>query len=126
MYDFSRLSLLAELILSLTLLFIWLMQRQEKHALYWGLGQISLGLITLYWQVNQPFAESPVHLLVMTGLMLGGVSGYWSGTRFFLGRPILPRKLLAILLLLGLHLRSVLRHPARIATPLWQHTGHAE
>ena len=46
MSDFSRLSLLAELILSLTLLFIWLMQRQEKHALYWGLGQISLGLIT--------------------------------------------------------------------------------
>ena len=86
MPEFFYVSLLAEIVLSLILLFIWLPQRQEKHALFWGIAQLSLTFMTLYWHESQAwFGQSPFRWIMITALV-GGMAAYWHGTRFFLGR----------------------------------------
>jgi len=32
----------ADTILSALLIFLWLMQRKERHALFWGVGQLAI------------------------------------------------------------------------------------
>ena len=49
MSDMVLISTLADGMLSAALLVLWLVQREERHALYWGLGQLSIGILTVIW-----------------------------------------------------------------------------
>lgn len=87
MPDFVHLSLLAELSISVILIFIWALQRQEKHALLWGLAQIARASTVLYWLHSASLFGSPPHTaILMIGLCLF-ISAFWNGTRYFIGQP---------------------------------------
>jgi diguanylate cyclase (GGDEF)-like protein/PAS domain S-box-containing protein len=76
----------ADAILSAILIFLWLMQRKEKHALFWGVGQLAIMSGSIIWVAGDHlFAfQSRVYLC---GLFLTiGAAGYWAGTQFFIGK----------------------------------------
>ncbi|GJJ01074.1 hypothetical protein RugamoR64_16120 [Duganella rhizosphaerae] len=75
----------ADAILSTLLIFLWLMQRKEKHALFWGLGQLSVmgGIIT--WFIGDRIFSETLRIQLCAVLLSAGLIGYWSGTKFFLG-----------------------------------------
>lgn len=80
-----NLSLLADLILGTILIFLWLVRRGDRHALYWGVGQIMLGVATFAWHFDaRPLWLSSVTIL--TGTL--GLLGYVTGTLHFCGKPI--------------------------------------
>jgi len=84
--QYAILTLVADVILSTILIFLWLMQRKEKHALFWGVGQLAImGGTMLAFLAETPWAlalRSPVCAL----LMPLALAGYWAGTRYFLGQ----------------------------------------
>ena len=76
-------TLVADLILSTILISLWLMQRKEKHALFWGVGQLAImaGTMLAFLAPAWPL-RSPVCAL----LLPLALAGYWAGTLYFLGR----------------------------------------
>jgi diguanylate cyclase (GGDEF)-like protein/PAS domain S-box-containing protein len=76
----------ADTILSALLIFLWLMQRKEKHALFWGAGQLAIMAGGIIWFAGAEMM--PLHMrLYLCALCLSmGLAGYWSGTQFFIGK----------------------------------------
>lgn len=85
MYTTIHLSLLADLTLGSILIFLWVVRRHDRHALYWGIGQIMLGIAAGIWSL---------HTLGTTALSLSaaccviGISAYIAGTQHFCARPL--------------------------------------
>lgn len=95
----------ADAILSTLLIFLWLMQRKEKHALFWGLGQLAVMSGIVLWFIGDRYLAEVWRMPLCSALLAGGMVGYWSGTKFFLGelhayqqRWVLPVALLITLL----------------------------
>lgn len=83
-----HLSLLADLILGGILIFLWVIRRGDRHALYWGAAQILLGVTAAVWSlsIQQLWATA---LFIGTGTL--GLAGYVAGTQHFCGKPIVWR-----------------------------------
>jgi len=79
--DFS-----ADTILSALLIFLWIIQRKERHALFWGAGQFSVMIGSAIW-LNSEDVLSLSTRLYLCGLSLSlAIAGYWAGTQFFIGK----------------------------------------
>jgi len=76
----------ADVILSALLIFLWLVQRKEKHALFWGLGQFAVMAGTVLWIGGRQFMPELVWLYLCGLLLAVALMGYWGGTQFFLGK----------------------------------------
>ena len=84
--QYAYLSVMADAILSAILIFLWQMQRKERHALFWGLGQLSIMAATAFW-FAPPAGLSYEFKGALCGALLScGVAGYWYGTRYFVGK----------------------------------------
>ncbi|WP_229219029.1 putative bifunctional diguanylate cyclase/phosphodiesterase [Rugamonas brunnea] len=82
--QYAYISVMADAILSAILLFLWLMQRKERHALYWAMGQLSIMGAFALWFSGVPALE-PLRRPLGALLITAGAAGYWAGTQFFLG-----------------------------------------
>jgi diguanylate cyclase (GGDEF)-like protein/PAS domain S-box-containing protein len=76
----------ADTILSALLVFLWLMQRKEKHALFWGVGQLSVMAGGVLWFKGAGLVSPQWHLYLCGLCLTVGMAGYWAGTQFFIGR----------------------------------------
>ena len=86
MSDMVLISTLADGMLSAALLVLWLVQREERHALYWGLGQLSLGILTVIWYWQQQGVVAPwIPWSLRVSLSLG-LLFYIQGTLYATGR----------------------------------------
>lgn len=86
MSDMVLISTLADGMLGAALLVLWLVQREERHALYWGVGQLSLGILTVIWYWQQQGVANP---LLPWGLRISlslGLLFYIQGTLHATGR----------------------------------------
>jgi diguanylate cyclase (GGDEF)-like protein/PAS domain S-box-containing protein len=82
--QYAYISVMADAILSAILLFLWLMQRKERHALYWAMGQLSIMAAFALW-FSGVAALEPLRRPLGALLITAGAAGYWAGTQFFLG-----------------------------------------
>ncbi|MYM37208.1 EAL domain-containing protein [Duganella sp. FT94W] len=62
------------------------MQRKERHALFWGLGQLSVMAGGLVWFKAGHALSLQWQLYLCAFFLSGGMVGYWAGTQFFIGR----------------------------------------
>jgi diguanylate cyclase (GGDEF)-like protein/PAS domain S-box-containing protein len=76
----------ADTILSALLIFLWLMQRKEKHALFWGIGQLAIMAGGIVWFGTANFMSLQWRLYLSAFFLSAGMAGYWSGTQFFIGK----------------------------------------
>lgn len=76
----------ADTILSALLIFLWLMQRKEKHALFWGVGQLSVMAGGVLWFKGTGVVPLQWQLYLCALFLTVGMAGYWSGTQFFIGK----------------------------------------
>jgi diguanylate cyclase (GGDEF)-like protein/PAS domain S-box-containing protein len=108
MFSIVHLSLLADGTLSVMLFLLWVMQRTEKHALYWGLGQLLLAIGTLlYWEPSsRVFLQTtlPGSITIIMGV---GIAGYILGTQIFCGLPLRTLPTLFVLTLFCLTLSFI-------------------
>lgn len=111
MQDMALVSFVVDVLLSVLLIFLWWLQRRDFHALYWGLGHLSLTLMVLYWYLPQPLLPGYVwRYEIVTLLALGGWCGYWFGSRWALGANLTHwRRELWVLLIIALFLRSTVQ-----------------
>ena len=75
----------ADAILSTLLVFLWLMQRKEKHALFWGVGQFAVMSGSMLFFMGDELLPHAFKLYFCALLLTIGMAGYWGGTQFFLG-----------------------------------------
>ncbi len=75
-------ALAVDVILGVVLVFLWLRQRDELHAIFWAVGQLSLTAGTAIWFLGP--AQWP-KLMSSAILLTTSVAGFWSGTEYFLG-----------------------------------------
>lgn len=104
MLMFSQGFMLADLALSLVLIFLWVTQREDRHALFWGIGQLALMAMWLYWGTS---LQSPARKEILLALFVAGLMAYWYGTRAFCGLASNLHKSLPIFALMALGLRLV-------------------
>jgi len=76
----------ADAILSAILIFLWLMQRKEKHALFWGVGQMAVMCGSALWLVGGHLFPLSWRLYLCALCLSIGAAGYWAGTQFFIGK----------------------------------------
>jgi len=76
----------ADAILSVLLIFLWLMQRKEKHALFWGAGQLSVMAGGVVWFKAGNLVSLQWQLYLCALFLTVGMAGYWAGMQFFIGR----------------------------------------
>ncbi|WP_176461109.1 bifunctional diguanylate cyclase/phosphodiesterase [Janthinobacterium sp. PC23-8] len=97
-------SLAADAILIALLLFLWVRQRSEWHALWWACGQLSLSFGSASWILG---AQSSMHHLFAAISLCGAVAGFVGGTEYFLGhlhrRHLRPMALACGLGVIGLY-----------------------
>jgi diguanylate cyclase (GGDEF)-like protein/PAS domain S-box-containing protein len=74
----------ADTMLSAILIFLWLMQRKEKHALCWGVAQFSVICGSALWLVGADLLTLPWRVYFCALSLAIGMGGYWAGTRFFI------------------------------------------
>ena len=74
----------ADAILSALLIFLWLTQRKEKHALFWGLGQLAIMAGSIVWFLGSVYIFNTLRLSLCAILLCLGMAGYWAGTTFFI------------------------------------------
>lgn len=86
----------SDAILSALLLFLWLTQRKEKHALFWGVGQLAIMTGVMIWFLGAQVLPLQLRLFICALMLVVAMIGYWCGTQYFLGdlrrqqaRPIL-------------------------------------
>jgi diguanylate cyclase (GGDEF)-like protein/PAS domain S-box-containing protein len=84
-FSLIQVSLLADLALGSILVFIWLGRREDRHALYWGGGQILLGVTATLWSLRIPGLWMAA---LNTAICTTGLMGLIVGTRFFCGKPL--------------------------------------
>jgi diguanylate cyclase (GGDEF)-like protein/PAS domain S-box-containing protein len=111
MQDMALVSFVVDVLLSVLLIFLWWLQRRDFHALYWGLGHLSLTFMVLYWYLPQPLLPGYAwRYEIVTLLALGGWCGYWFGSRWALGADLTHwRRELWVLLITALVLRSTVQ-----------------
>jgi diguanylate cyclase (GGDEF)-like protein/PAS domain S-box-containing protein len=109
----------ADLILSVLLIFLWLMQRKEKHALLWGVGQFSIMSGSVIWFLTTNILSESTRAIWLALLVTFGMLAYWSGTQFFLGtlrrshlRPIIITGILSTGLLYVIWFANISAAPA--------------
>ena len=110
-------SLAADLILGVILLFLWLRQRYEWHALFWAVGQFALTAGTASWFLGPK--DWPRHLISAITLATS-MAGFWAGTEFFLGN--LKRRHLRPVLLGALTLAALI-YGVWLLEPTWSVRG---
>ncbi|WP_296002524.1 EAL domain-containing protein [Rugamonas sp.] len=117
--QYAYLSVMADAILSAILIFLWRMQRKERHALFWGLGQLSIMAATAFWFMPSDFLGATLRGILCAVLLSCGVAGYWYGTRYFIGKDGGGRRtLLAWAALAGALLLVALEADPAVALPL--------
>ncbi|MBV7537476.1 EAL domain-containing protein [Duganella sp. sic0402] len=62
------------------------MQRKEKHALFWGVGQLSVMAGGVLWFKGTGVVPLQWQLYLCALFLTVGMAGYWSGTQFFIGK----------------------------------------
>lgn len=107
MKDMVLVSFVVDLLFGFLLLFLFMLQRRDRHALFWGLGHLSLSLLILFWYL--PATALPFPWLkheFMTLLAFGGWCGYWFGSRWVVAYQLTSwRGELGLFLVLALLLR---------------------
>ena len=78
-------ALASDAILSGLLIFLWLTQRKEKHALFWGAGQLAMMAGVMAWFIGADVLPHQIRLFVCALTLTLGMVGYWGGTQYFLG-----------------------------------------
>jgi diguanylate cyclase (GGDEF)-like protein/PAS domain S-box-containing protein len=78
-------ALASDAILSGLLIFLWLTQRKEKHALFWGAGQLAMMAGVMAWFIGEDVLPHQIRLFVCALMLTFGLVGYWGGTQYFLG-----------------------------------------
>lgn len=108
MQDMALVSFVVDVLLSVLLIFLWWVQRRDFHALYWGLGHLSLTLMLFYWYLPQAIQPGyAFRLEIICVLALGGWCGYWFGSRWALGADLSRwRRELWLLVVAALLLRA--------------------
>jgi len=76
----------ADAILSAILIFLWLMQRKERHALCWGVAQFSVVTGSAIWLLGDGLFLPAVRVYFCALSLSVGMAGYWAGTQFFTGK----------------------------------------
>jgi diguanylate cyclase (GGDEF)-like protein/PAS domain S-box-containing protein len=76
----------ADTILSVLLIFLWLMQRKERHALFWGVGQLAIMAGGIIWFGTGDILALHWRLYLSALCLSAGMAWYWSGTQFFIGK----------------------------------------
>ena len=98
-------ALASDAILSGLLIFLWLTQRKEKHALFWGVGQLAMMTGVMAWFIGADVLPHQIRLFVCALMLTIGMIGYWGGTQYFLGylhRHHLRAIVTAVVVLTGL------------------------
>ena len=98
-------ALASDAILSGLLIFLWLTQRKEKHALFWGVGQLAMMTGVMAWFIGADVLPHQIRLFVCALMLTIGMIGYWGGTQYFLGylhRRHLRAIVTAVVVLTGL------------------------
>lgn len=98
-------ALASDAILSGLLIFLWLTQRKEKHALFWGVGQLAMMTGVMAWFIGVDVLPHQIRLFVCALMLTIGMIGYWGGTQYFLGylhRRHLRAIVTAVVVLTGL------------------------
>ncbi|MTV40129.1 EAL domain-containing protein [Duganella radicis] len=62
------------------------MQRKEKHALFWGVGQLTVMSGSVVWLAGDYLLPLQWRLYFCAFCLTIGMAGYWAGTQFFIGR----------------------------------------
>ena len=75
----------SDAILSILLIFLWLTQPKEKHALFWGLGQLAVMTGVMTWFLGESIFPQQLRFFICALMLTGGIIGYWGGTQYFLG-----------------------------------------
>jgi len=109
MQDMALVSFVVDVLLSVLLIFLWWVQRRDFHALYWGLGHLSMTLMVLYWYLPQPLLPGyAFRYEIVTLLALGCWSGYWFGSRCAVGADLTNwRREFWVLLVVAAFLRAM-------------------
>jgi diguanylate cyclase (GGDEF)-like protein/PAS domain S-box-containing protein len=83
--QYAIFTVVADAILSSILIFLWLIQRKEKHALFWGVGQLAImcGTLLIFLADGLPLQALRIPLCAL--LLPLALGGYWAGTRYFVG-----------------------------------------
>jgi hypothetical protein len=66
----------ADAILSALLIFLWLMQPKEKHALFWGLGQLAIMTGSILWFLGGAYLSDVLRLTLCAILLCLGMAGW--------------------------------------------------
>lgn len=96
MFTLLHMSLLADASLSCILIFLWLIHRSDRHALLWGIAQLSLAFMSLYWDLGEHAPLATMRNGIITASFVLSLMGFWFGTRYFCGLPKLLRKSLVV------------------------------
>jgi diguanylate cyclase (GGDEF)-like protein/PAS domain S-box-containing protein len=88
----------SDAILSALLIFLWLTQRKEKHALFWGVAQFAIMAGVMTWFLGAKLLPHQIRLFICALMLTVGMVGYWGGTQYFLGslRRVHLRAILAV------------------------------
>ncbi|MYM68848.1 EAL domain-containing protein [Pseudoduganella sp. FT55W] len=62
------------------------MQRKEKHALFWGIGQLAVMSGSAVWLLGDFLLPIPWRFYFCGFSLAIGMAGYWAGTQFFIGK----------------------------------------
>lgn len=85
MFSTIHLSVLTDFILGAILVFLWMARPSDRHALYWGTGQVLIGIATLIWNLN---IQSLAGIVLFHTAASLGLMAYMAGTLHFCGLPI--------------------------------------
>jgi len=81
--QYAYISIVADGILSIIMIFQWLVARKEKHALFWGIAQLAFMTSTLIWYFSAMSQDMRVAFCALLNVIF--LAGHWGGTRFFFG-----------------------------------------
>lgn len=83
----TNLFIISDLILGITLILLWIIQRSERHALLWGTAQLTqfLALILVQTLLAKSAQSFPLQLELTSALAGLTAIFLWCGTRYFCG-----------------------------------------
>src|SRR4051812_49695809 len=73
----------ADAILSTLLIFLWLMQRKEKHALFWGVGQFAVMAGSMLYFIGKGLLPHEFNFYLFALLLTICMAGFLGGAPFF-------------------------------------------
>ncbi|WP_409421016.1 EAL domain-containing protein [Pseudaeromonas sp. ZJS20] len=81
-------SLLVDALLGSALLLLWRVQPDDRTPLLWGMAQISLGVLSLMYNLQVPEIVAPIRVLVIILALVVGSLLFVQGTLAFVGREL--------------------------------------